>query len=313
MAKKTLRLVIPEWHGGMNPDYVFGSELLAQIVPPGAAEDTVKICVDTEVHEHPQRRDGIDEGDFLLRQMQETRRVLEERRPDKVIVLGGDCSVTQTPFAYLSETYGSELGVLWLDAHPDISGPARTTAARCAEHEAAEHTESTAPDSASSAHLHEMVLANLLGLNPDSELTAVRQPVETNRVLMAGLIEEDLREMDRACKELDLLIVSPEELKRDSRRAAAWIRENNIKYLAIHWDLDVLSPVDFRSIYPAEPYTDAADFPAAVGRMTLRGVGRLLRDLSREAELVGLSITEHLPWDAMNLRRTLAGLELFQS
>ena len=74
----------------------------------------------------------------------------------------------------------------------------------------------------------------------------------------------------------------------------------------------MLSPVDFRSIYPAEPYTDPDAFPAAVGRMKLREVGRLLADASSATELVGLSITEYLPWDALRMRETLAGIPLFQ-
>ena len=30
---KTIRLDIPQWQGGNNPNYVFGSELLSIIVP----------------------------------------------------------------------------------------------------------------------------------------------------------------------------------------------------------------------------------------------------------------------------------------
>lgn len=44
--------------------------------------------------------------------------------------------------------------------------------------------------------------------------------------------------------------------------------------------------------------------------MTLTQVARLLADVSREAEVVGLGITEHMPWDAMALRDALAGLPL---
>lgn len=75
----------------------------------------------------------------------------------------------------------------------------------------------------------------------------------------------------------------------------------------------MLSPADFRSIYPAEPYSDPEKFPAAVGRMTLQEVGRVLKDVSTIAEIVGLSITEHLPWDAFNLRKMLSEISIFKS
>lgn len=94
--------------------------------------------------------------------------------------------------------------------------------------------------------------------------------------------------------------------------AGNWIRENNIQHLAVHWDLDVLSPNDFRSIYPGKPYVDINNFFAAVGDLTLQNVGNLLNHISAETEIVGLSIAEHLPWDAMNLRKTLASIPIFQ-
>lgn len=285
---KTLRLIIPEWHGGVNPNYVFGSELLSVIAPPSEADETVKITVDTNFNGNPAKIDGIDAGDFLLKQMQETSQVLHSKQPDKVIVFGGDCSVSQAPFDYLSEKYGGSLGLIWLDAHPDISG------------------------TAVSAHLHEMVLANLIGLNPDSAITHVNSPFAKEKVALAGLIKERIRPMDQACLDENLKIISPGDLRENSEILLEWVREQNITKLAVHWDLDVLSPDDFRSIYPGEPYIDVDSFSAAVGRMTLKEVGRALRDAGEAAEIVGLSITEHLPWDAFNLRHTLASISIFK-
>lgn len=285
---KTLRLIIPEWHGGMNPNYVFGSELLERIAPPDAASKTVKIHVDADFDGEHIAVDGVDCGGQLLAQMSETERVLQEKQPDRLIVFGGDCSVSQAPFDYLSGKYGDRFGVIWLDAHPDISG------------------------TGDSSHLHEMVLADLIGLNPGSPITAVKHPVDKKHVVLAGLIEKRLRVMDRACKEQGLKIISPEALKQNRGDLLNWLHAQKITKVAVHWDLDVLTPEDFRSIYPAEPYVSAEAFPAAVGQLTLREVGRILNDVSNHADLVGLSITEHLPWDAFNLRRTLASIPIFE-
>ncbi|CDN25657.1 K01476 arginase [Limosilactobacillus fermentum] len=68
----------------------------------------------------------------------------------------------------------------------------------------------------------------------------------------------------------------------------------------------------FRSIYPAEPGTDPADFPAAVGQLTLPEVANLLTQLDQNAELVGLTVAEHMAWDALNLRQSLSGLYLLE-
>lgn len=91
---------------------MFGSELLSVRAPQNEADKTVKITADTNVNGNPAKIDGIDAGDFLLKQMQETAQVLHSKQPDKVIVLGGDCSVSQAPFDYFSEKYGGNLGLI---------------------------------------------------------------------------------------------------------------------------------------------------------------------------------------------------------
>lgn len=284
----TLRLVIPQWQGGLNPDYVFGAELLSAIVPESKVDESVTIRVDKDFSKPVRQLAGVDHGDAIWRQMEETWAVLEYKKPDKTIVLGGDCAVTQVPFDYLSGKYGEGFGILWLDAHPD-----------CA-------------DISSSTHFHEMVMGNLAGFNTDSKLTKVRHPVGAKRVFLGGLIEEDLRDKDMACKRENVLIASPEELAVSSESVLCWMHNNRLKHIAVHWDLDVLSQYDFRSIYPAEPYLDVETFPAAIGRMKIKDIGRLLRAIDLEAEIVGLSITEHMPWDAFHLRTMLSTLDIFQ-
>ncbi len=41
-------------------------------------------------------------------------------------MFGGDCLVDQASFAYLNERYKGNIGILWIDAHSDISTPKRT-------------------------------------------------------------------------------------------------------------------------------------------------------------------------------------------
>ena len=150
-----------------------------------------------------------------------------------------------------------------------------------------------------------------MGKSPNSKVTKVNNPINPKNVLMAGLIEEKLRPMDSACKEMNLEVVSPEELSKNSDKILKWIDNNNIKYLAVHWDLDVLTPEDFRSIFPGEPYTKISEFPWAIGRMKLSEVSKVLNDVSKKAEIVGLSIAEHMAWDALNLRKVLSQISIF--
>lgn len=284
---KTLRILYPQWQGGENPDYVFGAELLSHIAPPGKAAETVGIHVDTNFDKKRNIVDGIAGGDDILANMTAVRAILEEKQPEKVIVYGGECSVTQAPFDYLSGKYGDKIGIIWLDSHPDISSTQE------------------------SSHMNECVLGNLVGRGQECKVTRVEHPYPPERVMMAGLIEEDLRDMDKGVKELGIRIVTPERLKKSSKEVLDWIHNNGLNHVAIHWDLDVTSMGSFRSTYPTEPYLDPNTFPAAIGRMELKELERFFTDVAHETEIVGLSITEHMPWDAMNLRRVMSGISIF--
>lgn len=287
MKEKTVRLILPQWQGGVNPDYAFGAELLAFIVPPSDKAETIRIPVsmdlaDTEV------TGGIACEKALLSQYDATTQALELSQPNRVIVLGGDCSVSQAPFDYLSGLYGDDFGILWLDAHPDIS---------------------TTDDS---EHDHEMVLANLIGYGESSMQKKTAHPVDKNRVMYAGLIEKDLRWIDRAAKELNINMASANDLSQNANMIKNWIKREGIKRLAIHWDLDVLDPQMFRANTAGGPGMTRAQYGCATGEMQLPNVIKIINEISDSTDIVGLTIAEHMPWDAMNLRRALQQLEIFK-
>ncbi|KRN28091.1 arginase [Lactobacillus selangorensis] len=281
---ETIRLEIPQWQGGMNPNYVMGAKILAALVPDGNAE-TIKVPVDMGF-ERQSETERIDGKGTLLAQMETTRSILATEKPDKVITLGGDCSVSEAPFEYLHNQYGEHFGVIWLDAHPDISNEQQ------------------------SQHLHEMVLANLLGKGARDFNS--QNPLQPSHVMLAGLEYEQLRPMDQAVKDLAIDYATPQQLAKTNQPILTWIKANQIEQVAIHWDLDVLSPADFRSILPARPYLDSAQFGAAIGEMTLKQVTYLLRAVSEAADLVGLTLAEPMPWDAIHLNHALAQLPIFR-
>src|SRR5699024_1797260 len=119
MTVKTIRLVSEQWQGGMNENYSFGARLLSHIVPPSYSDETETIFtpVSSEV-----KSDGqVDAGATLLEQMQATYDILVAKDPLNVLTLGGDCSVSEAPFDYLHGKYPAKLGLIWLDAHPDVA------------------------------------------------------------------------------------------------------------------------------------------------------------------------------------------------
>jgi len=119
----TLRLNLPLWHGGNRPEYHFGAQLLAWLAP--AAEGPVETVAIPEPA--PGGTLALENGmagrSVVLRLLREARRVIEKHGPARIVTLGGDCLVDLAPIAYLSTRYGGKLGVLWIDAHPDVMTP----------------------------------------------------------------------------------------------------------------------------------------------------------------------------------------------
>lgn len=272
----TLRLLMAQWQGGGdNPAYALGAQLLAWLAPPStAAFEEVPI----------RRRDEgftVDRGIFaretVLDQARAARRILERRKPDRVVVFGGECSVDFAPFAYLNERYAGDLTVLWLDAHPDVSLP-----------------------SGDYPNFHAMVLSALLGIGDPEFVAEVARPLRAEQVMYVGLraLLEPLDAL-RAQYGIALPHISAEQVEHDSAPVIEWLRSTGAAHVAVHFDLDVLDP---------------RDFSAAVGRDPngLRAVAaiRLLADVAQVVNIVGLGITEYAPRDAMLLADMLRRLPI---
>jgi arginase len=281
-GSKTLRLMMPQWQGGNNELYPIGAELLAWLAPASAAP-AARVPVEP-FHSDDTPEEGISHRTALLRQLKEARALIDAEQPDKIAVFGGDCLVEQAPFSYLNEKYNGELGVLWIDSHPDVKTTKDFTNA------------------------HTMVLGNLLGEGDPQFAAEVRVPLSPQRVMYAGLRETGLTEQEsEVINRLGLKVASPEALQHDSTPVLEWIAENNITHLAIHLDLDVLDPATFRSVLFAEPEPEIdwlKMYPA--GKMTFAQVTRLIADVAERTDVVGMGIAEHLPWDAAHLKNALS-------
>jgi arginase len=281
----TLRLLMPQWQGGNNPPYAFGAKLLAWLAPAAGNTPQVEVPIEPDNGKDLPMENGVVARSVLLRQLRSANKIIETYQPDRIIVFGGDCLVSQAPFAYLNERYDAKLGVLWLDAHPDVSTPAMYN------------------------HEHAMVLGNLLGEGDPEFAREVKLPIKANMVMYGGLQEMTPAE-DGIVNRLGLRWAGPKDLAETSGPVLEWMSENQIKHLAIHFDLDVLDPELFRSLLFSKPGGRPINSPS--GDMTLQQIARLILDVSKQTDVVGLSIAEHLPWDAINLHDFLASMPIFE-
>lgn len=103
----------------------------------------------------------------------------------------------------------------------------------------------------------------------------------------------------------------PQEIKNGAQPVTDWIEKQGIKYLAVHIDPDVLDPTLFRSVLFARPARGKDDFAgAAEGRLTINEVVTLVNHAASRSQMAGITVAEHLPWDAINLKKMLESLPM---
>ncbi|EMC6869737.1 arginase family protein [Salmonella enterica] len=280
---ESLRLIFPQWQGGNNPLYQLGSQLLAWLAPeaPGAVE-VVPVPESPEL----EVENGIRGRTAINTQLQDAQRLIRKHQPESIVVLGGDCLVSLAPFAWLQEKYGDKLGVLWIDSHPDVQTPAQFA----------------------NAHAH--VLAALMGTGDADLLSVVKTPLSAEKIMIAGL-HDPLPYEAEFIAEHGIRTCSPHEVRDGAEKIVNWLKEERIKYLAIHIDLDVLDSQFFRSVLFARPGRTPDEFGnVAEGKLKMTDVLNVVSKATAQAEPVGLTLAEHLPWDALNLKQMLNHLPL---
>jgi len=282
----TLRLIMPQWQGGNRHDYYFGSQLLAWLAPATTGPVETVPVPEPQPGEILDAENGIVARTALLRQARAARQAIEKHQPDRIVTLGGDCLIDLAPMAYLNTRYAGNLGVLWVDGHPDVLTPQ------------------------DSAHGHTHVLAALLGRGDSALVGEVATPVKPANVMYAGLDIWTPVE-DNVISGLGLRCAGSDALSDSSTPVLEWIAGEGITHLAVHFDVDVLNPKTFGPILfnkPDAPPDAWADVPR--GRLTPDQVVRLLHDVAAVCDIVGLAIAEYLPWEAIATRNLLRKLPL---
>ena len=287
--KNNLRIIFPMWQGGNLPAYKTGAELLAWLAPaPESHTTTVTIPVHAPDGK-ARTEDGIIGRQHLSTELDAAKAVVTQHSPDTLCVFGGDCLVDLVPFGWLSQKYGEGFGILWLDTHPDVMTPAQHP----------------------NAHAH--VLGALTG-NGDPMLTShVPRPVAPSKIMIAGLHDPSDYESE-FIKSRGINTASPEEITQGTEKLLAWIEREKITHLAIHFDLDILDHHKFLSLYFNNPEAAPGTFDAIPkGRLVINDVMKWIKAAGQNTSVVGLGITEFLPWDVVALSNMLRELPLTRS
>lgn len=286
-----LRLIWPQWQGAGSTSvraltlgefdvatarrgYALGTRVLEAILPPHDGP-TARVPVpmdDTGLDS----AGGIEARAAVFAQLDAALSLIREHAPERITTLGGDCGVSVAPFASLIARYGDDLAIVWVDSHPDSD-----------THETAY------------AGYHAMGVAALTG-HGDPELLR-RLPAVTDgaRVALAGMHDWTDPAHSAAVADRGVTVFEPDELRASTAPLLAWLRATGCTKVALHFDVDTID---------ADEVQLGLGFDR--GGLALREAQRVVADVSAASDVVGLTIAEYVPRQAMHLRELLAGFPL---
>ena len=283
-----LRLIYPQWQGGIvdhwMPDivpedaskgYFLGAQLLKMLAPESTAM-TAEVPVSLDIRDRAVE-EGISARRVIVKQTGAALDIVRGNAPEKIVTLGGECSVSVVPFTYLAAKYPDDVAIVWLDAHPDVN----------------------LPDDEYKGY-HAMALTACLGMGDEGIMRMLPGKVAAQNALIVGLRSWDAG-MKQRQKELGIKGLSPADVAEDSKAILDWLKSTGVSKVLVHFDLDVLDPAEIIAGVGVEP-----------NGMTMAEAIRVINDIAAHYDLVGLTVAEFMPRIAIRMKRMLDGLPLLK-
>jgi len=287
----TLRFIYPQWQGGGTiadfvtelpaedayKGYYLGSQLLKMLAPE-SNQKTVEVPISLDINDRKEEN-GVISYQAILKQSQVALDLLRENNPERIVTLGGECSVSVVPFTYLMSKYPDDVAIVWIDAHPDLNLPGE-----------------------GHKGYHAMALSACLGMGDEGIIDMLPAKTDASKALLVGLRAwEPVGGTEERAKQMGVKYIAPEVTRDNSNAVLEWIKSTGVSKVVVHFDLDVI---------------DTQEMIAAVGTdpdgMKIDEVVRVINDIAREFDLVGLTIAEPMPRTAIKIRNMLNELPLLK-
>ena len=166
--------------------------------------------------------------------------------------------------------------MVWIDSHADINLPGGDL----------------------NGGINTMVVAHLIGHGDPDVLAEMPATLPAERVLLAGV--HGWGDIDReGVTTWGIGITEPQPDQQFRDNVLTWLRELGVRHVAVHLDLDVIDSNEhgFGMVFE----------PGGISKATMLNT---ISDIAGEFDLVGLTIAEFVPREAVVLRTILASLPL---
>ena len=285
---KTIRLVYPQWQGAdivrwitevkdpqeASRGYFLGAQLL-DFLAPDNDQETYTVPVSTAIVER-KVTDGILDRDVIASQTKSALDILDTAAPDRIVTLGGECSVSVVPFTYLFKRYGDDVAMVWIDAHPDITLPGDVYPG-----------------------YHAMAVTACMGIGDKNIVSLLPARIAQSRILFVGLRDWERDEIRERQRQYGIRHLAPEDVRENSDAVIEWLKSCGASKVVVHFDMDVLDPSEIIATVGVVP-----------DGMKMVEVIRVINDIAGAKDLVGLTVAEPMPRTTIRIREMLRGLPL---
>lgn len=289
-SSKTLRLIYPQWQGGVvanwMPDipandvlrgYYLGAQLL-QILAPESRQQTVEVPISLDIESHKEEK-GISGYRAIIKQSKDALDLIRKENPDRIVTLGGECSVSVVPFTYLAEKYPDDVAVLWIDAHPDLNLPGD-----------------------SYTGYHAMALTACFGMGDKEIVELFPAKLNPSKSIIVGLRAwDDTNASKERQEQIGVKSLLPARVAQNSMAVLDWLKTTGASKVVIHFDLDALDPAEIIAAVGTDP-----------NGLKIETVVRVINDIAKEYDVVGLTIAEPMPRVAIKIKNMLNQMPLLK-
>ena len=283
----TIRLIYPQWQGGnisslvsdlsiedSSKGYILGSFLLNFLVPE-TKNETYTVPIDKKISKR-EEKEGILDYKIIIKQSKKALEIIKKANPDKILTFGGECSTSVIPFTYLNKKYNNDTAVIWIDAHPDITLPYDNYNG-----------------------YHAMAVSAMMGKVNENINKILPSFIDPSKILFLGLRDWEREEIKIRQKEYKIKHLTNKDINKNSNKILSWIKSTGAKNVMIHFDLDVLDPKEIIAAVGVVPCG-----------LKINEVIRIINDISKEYNLIALTIAEPMPKVAIKLKNMLNQLPL---
>lgn len=283
----TIRLIYPQWQGGnisslvsdlsiedSSKGYILGSFLLNFLVPE-TKNETYTVPIDKKISKR-EEKEGILDYKIIIKQSKKALEIIKKANPDKILTFGGECSTSVIPFTYLNKKYNNDTAVIWIDAHPDITLPYDNYNG-----------------------YHAMAVSAIMGKVNENINKILPSFIDPSKILFLGLRDWEREEIKTRQKEYKIKHLINKDINKNSNKILSWIKSTGAKNVMIHFDLDVLDPKEIIAAVGVVPCG-----------LKINEVIRIINDISKEYNLIALTIAEPMPKVAIKLKNMLNQLPL---